>query len=150
MYDVEEIDREEFSNKKGINPIIDEGDTANRYAVINFNGKQYPIAWCNNGIDPEPLFLEKYQLLIIGVGETVVAISKSGMIRFCLGLTTPFSGLLENDLGFIIVSETGIIIINGFNCSINRSINVPDIIVDYSLEGEKVKVETMEGQTYDF
>jgi len=117
---------------------------SNKFLKLEVNQFKFGLKWYDYGLsEPATLFIERFDLLIIGIGSTVVAISaNTGVVKFCLGLSNPFNFLLEINLGFIIVSETTILVINGYNCSLSRFTGAPDgdIIQDVKLDGEKLIV----------
>ena len=65
-----------------------------------------------------------------------------------LVIQNPHHSFKETELGFIIISETNIIIINGNNCSISRFSGVPGIIESIQIKGNKLVIDCLEG-TYE-
>lgn len=128
---------------KGLKILIEEGH-ANKFLTLEVNQFKYGLKWYDYGqSEPETLYLEKFDLLLIGAGSTVVGISTNAeVVKFCVGLSNPFSFFLNTDLDFIIVTETTILVVNSHNCSISRLTGTPDgdIIQNVKVIGEKLVV----------
>lgn len=128
---------------KGLPTLIDEVN-ANKFLKLEVNNFKFGLRWYDYGLsEPEILFIEEFDLLVIGVGSTVVAISvNTGVVKFGVGLSNPFNFLVAINRGFIIVSETTILVINAYNCSLSRFTSAPDgdIIQDLRVDGEKLIV----------
>ena len=123
--------------------IIDEV-SANNFLILEVENKKYGIAW-NGYSKPQIEQITDFDLLVIGVGESIVAVSIStGIIKLALGLGYPFNFFELIDNGFFIVSELTIIGINGYDCSISRYIIATDIILNVKVDGYKFVVECLD------
>jgi hypothetical protein len=110
------------------------------HAILRVNNKKFGLSWSNLS-SPTVLQLDGFHLLVIGVNQTVIAINTSDASpKFLIGLSDPFNFFLEVDHGFIIFSETTILVINGETCSISRFTGTPDIIQNAHLNGSKLEV----------
>jgi hypothetical protein len=123
---------------------VDENSSSTS-AVIELNGLKFSLKWKDFGLqEPDVLNIDKFDLTVVGVGSTVVAISRSsGIVKFCCGLIDPFSFLVEIDSGFLAVSETSILSVNGKIASIQQFVVLPDIITDVRQENGKLLVECL-------
>lgn len=119
------------------------------FGVLSVANNQYGISWSSDLMSPKFLHLEKYHILFIGIDLYVVGINLiDGNISFKVGLTDTFSFFKENDIGFMIVTETTVTNVNGENCSISRFVNVPDIINDVGIVDGKLIIDCLDN-TYE-
>jgi hypothetical protein len=137
-----------MSFPKDVMMIVDEPNATESF-VLELKQFRFGLKWYDHGLrTPGILEIQRFNLWVVGVGSTVVAISKeTGIVKFCMGLIDPFSFLLEYDFGFMIVSETTITSVSGENYAVSRLLSVPEIIVDVKLEGGKIFVECL-GKDY--
>lgn len=148
QHSLNKISQEAFENLVEI-PIIIDAPNSTRFSVLSFNDYKYALSWASELVEAEVLLLEKYNLLLVGIDLAVVGLNiNTGSIAFKIGLNNFFSFFKETITGFIIVSETDIIGINGENCSISRFSGVPGIIENVQVKGNKLVVECLEG-TYE-
>ena len=124
---------------------IDE-DSANSFAIITIAGKKIGVSWYHQGIKPSIQVSNNSKLLLIGAGESVVFLSlETGMIKFSMGLHSPFSFFLTYKKDYIIIaSETTITIVNQNNMTLNRFTGVPDIILDAEIKDGKIVVKGLD------
>jgi|GEM_PF-4632831 len=132
--------------------ILFEQEYSNKFAVIE--GKNFTIGFGWNSkefAEPYHLKLERFNLLILGIYCNVYAINtKNGSIQLTLGLSDAIFSLDKIDDDFLIITETGLIKINSYNCSINCLYRIPDSILDYSLKNNIITINSCSGEKYTY
>lgn len=123
--------------------VVDE-EHPHSFSMIAVGRYKYGVAW-NGNLPIESKEIDKYDLIVYSVGEKVIAFNRtSGIMQLCIGINFPFMFFEEVTLGFVVVSELSIIVINAYNCSISRFIVSSDIIQNVRIEGDKFHVECLD------
>jgi hypothetical protein len=144
LYKFYNIDKGAFEALEPVYKVIT-SPNARRYALVKINNKGYGVSWASDGIEPKIIYIKNYNILLIGIDTSVIAISLETLeVKFCIGLTEWFCFFVEIELGFVVVSETTIIIVNGENCSISQFKGMPDLITDCRVEGNKLIINCLE------
>ncbi len=67
-----------------------------------------------------------------------------------MGTFDYFQFFIINYKKFLIISETTIISVNGYDCSLSNLIGVSDIITNCRVENSKIIVDTLTSGTFEF
>jgi hypothetical protein len=144
LYKFHYTSKEAFDALEPVYKIINNSN-AKRYALLELDNKGYGVSWASDGIEPKFLYIRKYNFVLIGIDTSVVALSLETLeVIFCIGLTEWFCFFVEIELGFVVVSETTVIVVNGENCSISQFKGMPDLITDCRVEGSKLIINCFE------
>lgn len=127
-----------------------EFDNLDKFWLLEIAGKSYGFA-INSKIMIEPLiyFFSNEEVVFIGIHNKVVIFSANGDMELLTSLWDSFSCVEKVNLGYLIITETTLLKINQESFSVDRLITLPDVIKEYQIEGNVIKVEGITGEIFN-
>lgn len=122
-------------------------DNSRKYGKLALGSKTFGLSWRSEIVEPEVSELTHFNILIIGIDQRVVGLNVQTLeIEFSLCLNEYFKFVESDDNMICIVCETSIIMLNGKDRTLFKTIDISDTILDVNIASKSLlKVETMEG-----
>lgn len=112
MWSIKEITEEEYRSDTTSFKLF-ESDPSYYFAKVTVGSNTYKLAWVSSEVKPDAFYLDKDQLLFIGIDFNIVGINcRYNYISFSVSTLTHFKWFDKIKDGIAIVAETEIILLD--------------------------------------
>jgi len=144
MHKLQIIGEEQVANSH-VHFVGVDNDNAQSQGILKIGNQNVGFRW--NGENPILFEIPQFELLAIQVDFSIIILStKTGNLRFKIGIDFDFLTFIFEDYSLLVVTELRIVIINLNVLSVNNIISIPDIITNIDIVGTRILVTTLDGK----